>query len=97
MHGTRGGRTSESEAPPRSGRPAWASPTAPPGAPGHGRVVGRSGRDATAPQSEPVTGRHLLGSVLRTLFDIGQLRLVPKLPREFAKIMAGYEGIPELA
>ena len=62
-----------------------------------GRVIGRSNRDASAPQSEPVTVRHLLGTVLRTLFDVGQLRLVPNLPREFAQIMAGYEEIPGLA
>lgn len=62
-----------------------------------GRVIGRSDRDASAPQSEPITGRHLLGTVLRTLFDVGRLRLVPNLPREFAQVMAGYEGIPGLA
>ena len=61
-----------------------------------GRVIGRSNRDASAPQSEPVTGRHLLGTILRTLFDVGQLRLVPNLPSEFVQTMAGYEGIPEL-
>jgi hypothetical protein len=63
----------------------------------HGQVIGRSNRDASAPQSEPVTGRHLLGTVLRTLFDVGQLRLVPDLPREFAQIMASYDEIPGLA
>jgi uncharacterized protein (DUF1501 family) len=62
-----------------------------------GRVIGRSNRDASAPQSEPVTGRHLLGTILRTLFDVGELRLVPNLPREIAQIMAGYEQIPGLA
>lgn len=62
-----------------------------------GRVIGRSNRDASAPQSEPVTSRHLLGTILQTLFDVGQLRLVPDLPREVAQIMAGYEGIPGLA
>jgi uncharacterized protein (DUF1501 family) len=62
-----------------------------------GQVIGRSNRDASAPQSEPITGRHLLGTILRTLFDVGQLRLVPNLSREFTQIMAGYEGIPGLA
>jgi hypothetical protein len=27
---------------------------------------------------------------------VGQLRLVPNLPREFTQVMAGYEGIPGL-
>jgi hypothetical protein len=62
-----------------------------------GRVIGRSNRDASDPQSEPVTNRHLLGTILGTLFDVGRLRLVPNLPREFAQIMAGYQAIPELA
>jgi uncharacterized protein (DUF1501 family) len=62
-----------------------------------GQVIGRSNKDASAPQSEPITVRHLLGTILRTQFDVGQLRLVPNLPREFAQIMAGYEGIPGMA
>jgi hypothetical protein len=61
-----------------------------------GQVIGRSNKDASSPQSEPITSRHLLGTILRTLFDVGQLRLVPGLPREFTQIMAGYEGIPGL-
>jgi hypothetical protein len=61
-----------------------------------GQVVGRSNKDASAPLSEPITARHLLGTILRTLFDVGQLRLVPNLPREFTQVMAGYEGIPGL-
>ena len=62
-----------------------------------GQVIGRSTRDAAAPQSEPITSRHLLATILHTLFDVGQLRLVPNLPREFAQDMASYEGIPGLA
>lgn len=61
-----------------------------------GQVIGRSNRDASAPQSEPVTCRHLLGTILRTLFDVPQLRFVADLPRDFTQIMAGYEGIPGL-
>jgi mono/diheme cytochrome c family protein len=44
-------------------------------------------KDASASQSEPVTGRHLLGTILRTLLDVGQLRLVPNLRREIVQIM----------
>ncbi len=62
-----------------------------------GQVIGRSNKDASAPQSEAVTGRHLLGTILHTLFDVSQLRLAPNLPREFAQIMAGYDGIPGLS
>jgi len=62
-----------------------------------GRVIGRSNKDASAPQSEPITNRHLMGTIMRTLFDVGQLRLAPNLPPEFGQIMAGYEPIPGLA
>jgi uncharacterized protein (DUF1501 family) len=64
------------------------------GRPG-GRVVGRSSHDGAEPQSPPVTGRHLCATVLHTLFDVGRLRLVPDLPREFGQTMAGWEPIPE--
>ena len=61
-----------------------------------GQVIGRSNKDASAPQTEAITNKHLLGTVLGTLFDMSQLRLVPNLPREFTQVMASYEGIPGL-
>lgn len=61
-----------------------------------GRVVGLSNRDGSAPQSEPVTNRHLIATILHTLFDVAQLRLVPNLPREFSQTMIGWEPIPGL-
>ena len=61
-----------------------------------GRVIGRSNRDASAPQSEPITGQNLIASLLHTLFDVGQLRLVPALPREFAQTMASWTPISGL-
>ncbi|MFO0959721.1 MAG: DUF1501 domain-containing protein [Isosphaeraceae bacterium] len=63
------------------------------GMPG-GRVIGRSDRDGAAPQSEPITGKNLAATILHTLFDVGQFRLVPNLPREFTQTMAGWEPIP---
>lgn len=62
-----------------------------------GQIIGRSNRDGSAPQTEPITVKHLLGTILRTLFDVGELRLVPNLPREFAQLMTSYEGIPGLS
>ncbi len=61
-----------------------------------GQVIGLSNRDGSAPQSEPVTGQNLIATILHTLFDVGQLRLVPNLPREFAQIMASWAPIPGL-
>ncbi|MFO0907379.1 MAG: DUF1501 domain-containing protein [Isosphaeraceae bacterium] len=65
------------------------------GLPG-GQVIGLSNRDGSAPQSEPITPRHLIATVLHTLFDVGKLRLLPGLPREFGQIMAGWDPIPGL-
>jgi Protein of unknown function (DUF1501) len=66
------------------------------GLPG-GRVVGRSSRDGAEPQSAPVTGQHLCATVLHTLFDVGLLRLVEDLPREFGQTMASWDPIPGLS
>lgn len=62
-----------------------------------GRVIGLSNRDGSAPQSEPVTARHLIATIMHTLFDVAQLRLVPNLPREFAQTMVSWDPIPGLS
>jgi len=61
-----------------------------------GQVIGRSGRDGGEPQTEPITNKHLMATLLHTLFDVGQLRLAPNLPREFSQIMTAWEPIPGL-
>jgi uncharacterized protein (DUF1501 family) len=61
-----------------------------------GRVVGRSSRDAGEPGTEPVRIQNLLATVLHTLFDVGELRLVPGAPREVAQVMTTWGPIPGL-
>ncbi len=61
-----------------------------------GQVIGLSNRDGSAPQSQAVTSRHLIATIMHTLFDVAQLRLVPSLPREFSQTMIGWEPIPGL-
>ncbi len=65
------------------------------GLPG-GRVIGRSSRDGSSPQSEPVTAKNLIATLMHTMFDVGQLRLLSRLPREFSQTMASWEPIPGL-
>jgi hypothetical protein len=60
-----------------------------------GRVIGVSDKRAGEPASEPVRIRHLLGTVMHTLFDVGKLRVVRGLPREIIQ-MADYTPIPGL-
>lgn len=44
-----------------------------------GRVIGQSTRDGGEPVSDPLTARHLIASLLHTVFEVGQLRLQPSL------------------
>jgi hypothetical protein len=61
-----------------------------------GQVIGQSNHDAGEPRSNPVHIRNLLATILHTVFDVGQLRLVSGLPREIAQTMTGWEPIADL-
>jgi hypothetical protein len=61
-----------------------------------GQVIGQSDRHAGGPQSDPVRIPNLLATILHTLFDVGELRLVPGAPREIAQTMTSWEPIPGL-
>jgi uncharacterized protein (DUF1501 family) len=61
-----------------------------------GQVVGQSNRHAGEPQTEPVRIKNLIATILHTLFDMGELRLVPGAPREIAQTMTSWEPIPGL-
>jgi uncharacterized protein (DUF1501 family) len=58
-----------------------------------GQVIGCSTKNAGEPQSDPVSIRNLLATILATLFDMGQLRLEPGAPREVTQTMTGWEPI----
>jgi hypothetical protein len=62
-----------------------------------GQVIGRSARDAGQPATNPVRIQNLVATILHTLFDVGELRIVPGMPREIAQTMTGWEPIPGLA
>jgi uncharacterized protein (DUF1501 family) len=61
-----------------------------------GQVVGQSNRNAGEPASEPITGRNLIATIMHTLFDIPQLRLVPGLPPDVTRFATGSDPIREL-
>ncbi len=61
-----------------------------------GQVIGHSNRDGGAPQSDPVGIPNLLATILQTQFDIGELRLVPGIPREIGQTMTSWDPIPGL-
>jgi len=60
------------------------------------QVIGQSDKDAGQPQSDPIRIPNLLATILHTLLDIGELRIIPGLPREIAQTMTGWEPIPGL-
>lgn len=62
-----------------------------------GQVIGRSNRNAGEPASNPVRMQNLIATIMNSLFDTGELRLVPGLPRDIAQVMTGWDPIPGLA
>ncbi|MFL5240573.1 MAG: DUF1501 domain-containing protein [Gemmataceae bacterium] len=61
-----------------------------------GKVIGQSNRQGGEPQSDPVSIKNLVATIIHTLFNVGEMRLVQGLPREFAQTMTGWEPIPGL-
>jgi len=47
-----------------------------------GQVIGQSSRDGGEPSSEPIRIKNLVSTMLQTLIDPGELRLMPGIPRE---------------
>lgn len=60
-----------------------------------GHVIGHSSRNGGDAASDPVSIRHLLGTIFSTLFDLGILRVQRGVPRELLS-MAEYPSIPGL-
>jgi hypothetical protein len=61
-----------------------------------GQVIGQSDAQATKPATEPYGPEHLLATVMHRLFDVGQLRLDPSLPRDLSQVITSGEPIPGL-
>ena len=58
------------------------------------QVIGQSNKDAGEPATEPVRIKNLVATILHTLFDVGELRIVPGAPREVAQTMTSWQPIP---
>jgi hypothetical protein len=61
-----------------------------------GQVIGRSNSNGGEPATTPVRVQNLVATILHSLFNVGELRLIPGLPREIAQTMTGWEPIPGL-
>ncbi|MBQ17417.1 MAG: hypothetical protein CMJ65_09865 [Planctomycetaceae bacterium] len=60
-----------------------------------GRVIGQSTRNGGQPVSDNLTPRHLIASILHTVFDAGKLRLLPGVPPQISRL-ADHATIPGL-
>lgn len=61
-----------------------------------GQVVGQSDRTAARPNGEGFDTRHLVGTVMNTLFDTGEMRLDPSVPGEILRIVNADQTIRPL-
>jgi len=61
-----------------------------------GQVIGQSDRTASRPATTPFNPSHLFATIMHTLFDIGELRLVQSVPRDIQQIINRDEPITGL-
>jgi len=60
-----------------------------------GQVIGQSTRDGGEPNSDALSPKHMISTIMHTLFDVGELRLLSDVPDE-VKRLAEAEPIPGL-
>ena len=61
-----------------------------------GQIIGRSTRRADVPASTPISPANVLGSIMHTLFDVGQVRVLRGVPRDLATHIEQARPIAEL-
>ena len=62
-----------------------------------GQVIGESSADAGEPASNTVTTENLIGTVMHTLLDVGQVRLMENLPRDVHQLVTSASPIKGLS
>ena len=61
-----------------------------------GQVIGRSTRNAGDPATDPVTMQHLVSTIMHTLFDVPEVRLLRGVPDDVSRVITGGEPIQAL-
>ena len=61
-----------------------------------GQVIGESSADAGEPASEPITTQNLIGTIMHTLLDVGDVRLMENIPRDIHSLVTAASPIKEL-
>lgn len=62
-----------------------------------GQVIGRADRRNGEPSDNPIDPSMMMGTILRTLFDFGQLRVAQGIPQEIIQHVENARPIPELS
>ncbi len=60
-----------------------------------GQVIGHSTKDAGEPATNNLTPKHLIASIMQTLFNVGELRLEPSVPAQI-QTLSQADPIPGL-
>jgi uncharacterized protein (DUF1501 family) len=60
-----------------------------------GQVIGQSTRDGGQPATENLTPKHLISTIMHTVFDVGTLRVTRGVPSQ-VNTLANHDPIPEL-
>ena len=61
-----------------------------------GQVIGRSDRTGSAPSSDPISSSNVLATVMHSLFDVGELRLLRGVPEDVGRVITSGVPIREL-
>lgn len=61
-----------------------------------GQVIGESTKDAGEPASNPYRIENLIATIMHSLTDVSQLRLLPNLPTDLLRVATGSNPISEL-
>jgi hypothetical protein len=61
-----------------------------------GKVIGASARDGGTPADNPVSMQNLLATVMHTLLDLGEVRVMDGLPKSLVDTLTGSEPIKGL-
>lgn len=61
-----------------------------------GQIIGESSADAGEPASNAVTTENLIGTIMHTLLDVGQVRLMENLPRDVHQLVTNASPIKGL-
>lgn len=51
-------------------------------------VIGQSTRDGSEPTADPLTPANLISTIMHTMFDVAELRLIPGVPRQILELPA---------